>query len=117
MSASYRPKPFADDRSSERPAKPDELDRCDVLGTRTLGTITGGERDLLSLMQLLIHGTLHALRVKEQVLCTTCVDEPKPLFRQLLDRSFGHLQLSIMTARREIARQTLPIARRAVEEA
>lgn len=68
-----------------------ELDQRDVLGTWAFLPTAFGVGHLLAFMQLLKSDTLQAIRVEEQVFCSSCVDESETLVRQFLDAAFGHL--------------------------
>lgn len=48
------------------------------------------ERDCLSFLQILVTNAFQIAHVEEDVISRASVNETKPFFRQLLDRTFSH---------------------------
>jgi hypothetical protein len=73
---------------------PAELRGRNVLGTRAFRPLTLREGHLLTLTQFLKANALQRLGMEKKVFGTASADETKTLVRQLLDRAFGHLNIS-----------------------
>ena len=70
-----------------------KLGGLDVFGTGTLGALAGGEGHGLTFVQIVVGRALNALRMEEQILVASGLDESEAFVRQLFDRAFSHLNV------------------------
>ena len=66
------------------------LEKLDVLGTRSLRTLTFNERYLLTRPQVLETDALAGRHVEKQILAGRSLDETETFVRNSLDRAFAH---------------------------
>jgi hypothetical protein len=69
---------------------PRRLERANVFGTRSLGTGTFDERNLLSFAELIEGSTFNARHVEKYVTALVGLDEAETFVRNSLDGSFRH---------------------------
>jgi hypothetical protein len=75
---------------SEAPRSSQPLEKLDVLGARSLRTLTFDERYLLTRAQVLEADTLAGRHMEKYVFAGDGLDESETLVRNSLNRTFAH---------------------------